>query len=183
VGAPPGYIYSWYSYSRGEAIVLGVTLTELKGQWLEEWGQINLMFWGWVTGLGSTSRYFGPNDTLTHRLRTSPGINKIRKQYCNQVASGGETFKGGLVDFKIGPGIYGDDGIVAAGSNLTRQFVGSFTLTISGQPGGAAMFTATNFTSLHSFLYHLPGVPNHPTGLPFGTVKQTFSWSELSPCQ
>ena len=41
---------------------------------------------------------------------------------------------------------------------MTRQFVGSFSLTVEGLSDGRTMFTAYNETSLQSGLYHIPGV-------------------------
>ena len=185
VGAPPGYFYNWYTYQKGDLLIVGVTLTELKnvpqiGAAPHDSSSWASMFFDWVFNRGEPNRFFGPDATLTKNLRGSPGVDRARQAYCQRVASGGRPYYSTLVSWGLGfPGT--DDG-VGRTTSMTRQFVGSFTLTIEGG-AGSTMFTAYNETSLKSFLYHAPGVQNVRRGEgPGGNMRQTFFWWEDNPC-
>ncbi|MEK6325302.1 MAG: FG-GAP-like repeat-containing protein [Acidobacteriota bacterium] len=148
-----------------------------KTSWLK-------LFVDWVFSKGSHDRQFGPDSSMTEGLRTSPGIDPIRREFCAQIGSGGPPLLQGYTRFSLGWKIFGGpDGFLRAGLNMSRQFVGSFKLTIKGYPDGSALFTAENDTSLKSFLYHIPGVqPVKPGEGPGATMKQTYWWSETNPC-
>lgn len=130
------------------------------------------MFFEWVTGTGPSDREFGPNDYMTQGLRTSPDVDGARQKFIDQ---GGGTYSGG-VWFAWD----GKDGLYQAGTNMPRQFVGSFEVTITEKQNGDAEFVLSNTTSLRSFLYQIPVVENveRSTMHPLSNKTQTFWWVE-----
>lgn len=129
------------------------------------------------SGTGPRSRQFGSNSAMTQGLKTSPDVATFREQFCalptpmalRQLGPTGSRF-----------GLRAEDGPITAGTNMPRQFVGSFTITIRGSSNGSALFILNNTTSLESLLYHLP-VENKKSGV-MGNTQQTFWWKESCPC-
>jgi RHS repeat-associated protein len=137
------------------------------------------LFWEWLTGTGPQMREFGPDSKMTQELMTSPDIADHRKNYCAQLREPRKRIYRGGVRFGLGA----KDGPWTAGGNMTRQFVGSFTLSIEGSSDGSAVFVAKNVTSRRSFFYHLPFGDWRDAKVGLGANKtQYFRWKEASPC-
>jgi RHS repeat-associated protein len=134
-------------------------------------GALQLLF-EYITGTGPTDREFGPSDYMTQGMMTSPDVTAARQKFIQQ---GGGTYVGG-VRF----GLNAEDGPFEAGSNMPRQFVGSFNITITQQPNGDAQFVLQNATTLKSALYQIPGVQpvERSTMHPLSTKTQTYFWTE-----
>lgn len=136
------------------------------------------LFLEWALGVGPQERQFGPDTEMTQGLRTSPDIADHRAKFCANLAksrrySGGARF-----------GVGAKDGPITAGTNMPRQFVGSFSLKITGNADGSALFEATNVTSRRSAFYHLPFGDWGDAKTGFGGSKtQIFWWKEDAPCE
>jgi RHS repeat-associated protein len=127
----------------------------------------------WALGYGPTHRYFGPDAYMTEGMMTSPDVALHRQNFIQQ---GGGKY--GPVGSRFG--FFAEDGPVTARASWTRQVVGSFTITITQQPGGDALFVLRNTTSLPSLLYHVPGIEpvERSTMLPLSNKTQEFWWIE-----
>jgi hypothetical protein len=137
------------------------------------------LLWEWAWGIGPGTRQFGPDSKLTQELRTSPDIPGHRAAFCAKNFKRITPYKGG-VRFAVNA----VDGPWTAGTNMTRQFVGSFSLTITSNMDGSAIFEAENVTSRRSAFYHIPfgDWGDAKTGL--GANKtQRFWWKEEAPCR
>ncbi len=136
------------------------------------------LFWEFLTGTGPYERQFNADSDMTKGLRTSPDVAAHREKFCEGFKTRkAMEYRGDAVSF----GFKAMDGPVTAGFNMPRQFVGSFSIKITGDPSnGSALFEVTNITSRESFLYHLP-VGNTKRG-PMSDSKQIFWWREESPC-
>lgn len=68
---------------------------------------------------------------------------------------------------------FGLHGLVSAGLNPLRQFVGSYSYSVTSAPGGL-MVILSNKTSFKSASYHL--LPSHQRSSfpPMGTTGQTY---------
>jgi hypothetical protein len=140
------------------------------------------LFIDWIFARGERDRQFGPDEPITQELRTSPGIERVRADYCAKVAAGARPVHTDAVRWGSGLATGDDDGLLKT-TNMTRQFVGSFSLTIEGESDGSALFTAHNVTGFHSFLYHLAPDMKRGEGPPMMlNQSQTFWWTEPSPC-
>jgi hypothetical protein len=130
------------------------------------------LFFEWVTGTGPTNREFGPNDYMTQGLKTSPDVAEARQKFIDQ---GGGSYTGG-----VWFGLNAEDGPIEAGTNMPRQFVGSYNITITEKRNGDAEFVLGNPTTLKSFLYQAPGVQNveRSTMHPLSNKTQTYWWVE-----
>jgi RHS repeat-associated protein len=151
------------------------------------------LFVEWALGIGPEERQFGPDSDMTKDIYTSPDVDRHRKLFC---ASGKQVYKGtfrfGLIGWAKGADIMGlrtnaADGLIRANKHMGRQFVGSFTLTITKRPDGSALFEAYNETSIKSFFggvvpLNVKRNQGSVLELPGSTTKQTFWWREASPC-
>ena len=151
------------------------------------------LFVEWALGIGPEIRQFGPNSDMTRDLYTSPDIDRHRRRYCQDgkpVYRG--SFRFGVIGWAKGANVWGlrtkaADGLIRANTHMGRQFVGSFTLTITRQSDGSALFEAYNETSIQSFLAGIvPLSVSRNQGsileLPGSTTKQFYWWREASPC-
>jgi len=161
----------------------------------------------WATGQGPKDRRFGPSNTMTQGLRTSPEVDYHRRMFCksNLAVYNGEARKYGIYGngapsiirlpnpfSKFGAGTFdvgvqetpSSDGVLRAGRNMARQFVGSFPLKITRLPDGGALFEAYNETSTSSFFGGLTGniTRGNDTATYFGTTSQRYRWKEANPC-
>ena len=144
------------------------------GQGVVDAGQMTLEF---ATGTGPENRDFGPGSVQVQSLRNSPGVNKARQWYClNGFDSSGQPTP------HSGGHKFGLKGLFQSGLDPTLQFVGSYDWAITPNPDGTITFTLTNDTSLTSLLYQV-GVPSHNRSSfrPFGTIRQTYHWTESTP--
>lgn len=149
------------------------------------------LFAEFLTGTGPEERQFGPDSPNTASMRTSPFVDDARDSFCQGGACNyhfstyGPAVPGqfGIIGWNTAG--FGSDGIIRAGLDPTRQFVGSFTITIheTDVAQHRTLFIIENQTSRESFLYHIP-IGNIPSssGRPMSTIRQTFWWTENNPC-
>jgi len=131
----------------------------------------------YFTGTGPSDRQFGPESDMTRNMQTSPDVNVARNSFINQAGSSpqyGRTYGPTGVRF----GLDAEDGPLTAGFNMPRQFVGSFTITITEKEDGDALFVLENTTHLKSLLYQIPGIQPIKGGGPLSNRNQTFWWVE-----
>jgi hypothetical protein len=148
---------------------------------LAAWFDAAGMFFDWAIGLGPWYTDYGDGTVQTEQMQQAPGIQGARDYFFyknrDRIASCQDLLS--VTDFRVS---FGLKGLIDAGGNATRQFVGSFYVDIvpDDYPVGSATFTVYNVTSLYSFLYHLPGVPEYGRNVaPYGgNAYQTFSWQE-----
>ena len=138
----------------------------------DDTGPLQITF-EFLTGSGPAKRYFGPDAYMTVQMMSSPDVAVHRQRFLQQ---GGGKY--GPTGFRFG--LDAEDGPFTAGFNTTRQFVGSFTITIRQEPGGDALFTLVNTTHLRSLLYQIPGIEpvERTTMLPLSSKTQEFWWRE-----
>lgn len=120
------------------------------------------MFFEWITGTGPGSRQFGPDSYMTQSMMNSPGLDYHRQIFIN---SGGGSYDSDIYAGATGQYAprYGfpaaADGPWNSGSDLPRQFVGSFNLKITelrnsdGKLTGDALFEMRNPTHFNSLVY------------------------------
>ena len=140
----------------------------------------------WALGQAPQNRVFGQTSLRTQEMMSSPSVDIARalfyKKNAANIASGkppSATVTGARGTF----GPFGRDGILRAGTNATRQFVGSYDIDVTPTPNGMVRFTLTNVTSVQSLLYGIgPEWSQHPFDnsftLPGGNVTQTYTWAE-----
>lgn len=148
---------------------------------IEAWFDVGGMFFDWALGLGPWYTDYTEGTIQNTQMQQAPGIQGARDYFFyknrNVIASCQNLMS--VTDFKVS---FGLSGLIDAGGNATRQFVGTFYVDIvpDDYPVGTATFTVYNVTSLNSFLYHIPGVPKYGRAVaPYGgNTYQTFSWQE-----
>lgn len=135
--------------------------------------------WEFFSGRGARDRQFGPGSSMTVGLRSSPAIANNRSRFC---AGGGRRYRGSGSFGLLGLG--SSDGLLRAGRNMPRQFVGSFNIAITPSTDGSALFEVTNTTHLKSLLYQIPGVQDvHRSEMgALSNTTQTYWWTEKNPC-
>ena len=75
-------------------------------------------------------------------------------------------------------------GPIRAWDDAVEQFIGNYMVEIFPDPNVSRMkIVCTNTTSVHSFLYHIPGIKNYERGggtplTPMGNIRQTIFWNE-----
>ncbi len=164
---------------------------EIKAGPKEDTRWYQLLF-EWALGIGPDHRQFGPDSKMTRNISTSPDVSEHRRLYCK----GGQqpykaSFRFGLIGWGKGadwPLMHTNaaDGALRAGFNMGRQYVGSFTISITRTSDGGALFSAYNETSISSLLAGIPlSVKRGGSilNLPGSTTSQTFWWKEASPCE
>ncbi len=180
---------SQYQYAAANPL----TRNDPLGLWPELW-ELPGYFWktyNWVsgtytagemtsdffTGDGNYPRDFGPDSVQVRSLKNSIGVNKARNYYRTHACDGS-----GNPVARTGGHKFGLKGLVDSGFDPTLQFIGSYDWKISPNPDGTVTYTISNDTSLTSLLYQI-GVPSHQrsTFRPFGTITQTYHWTEPGP--
>jgi RHS repeat-associated protein len=124
-------------------------------------------------GFGPSDRIFREGSVQVAQMRHAPGVNHARALACAKAVAGGAPR---VTNYGAR---FGVRGLLRAGLNPTRQFVGSYDVEIA--PTGKGMrFTLSNTTSFRSLL---DGVgPDWerdmaPNGI-MGNMRQTFTWNE-----
>ena len=133
-------------------------------------------------------RRFGPDSARTKDIIRAPGTVAAREFFyrdnrdaCLRGAGFGQT--------KAYQTTFGLAGLRDAGWNPTRQFVGSYQISMTPIESGprSLKFTAVNDTTVSSFLYHIWGTSllNHERSTVgyFGTTRQVFEWEEPLSCR
>jgi RHS repeat-associated protein len=118
------------------------------------------MFLDWLTGSGAEERTFGPTSVESRSLASSSGVTTAVENY---LLSGQRS---GLFTFGL-------TGLLGAGINPIRQYVGSFRYTITPTANGFTV-NATNTTGVWSASYH--ELPDHQRSSfgPLGNMRQTY---------
>ncbi len=135
----------------------------------------------YFTGTGPAVRIFDENDQVTQDLATAPGIERARRQLCENLADDEDT----LTNFGDAFGV--DDLLTA--NTLIEQYVGSYSVS-AAVTNGRVYFTASNTSSFTSLAYGslFPAgfkPPNWNRGQfgPMGNTQQFFTWSEPLECE
>ena len=150
------------------------------------WADAFVMFWDFFSGSGPEMRHFGPHSIQVRNMKSSPGVQQAREQFCSvnagAIASGGE-----LVAVRS-PYRFGLRGLVGSGLNPTRQFVGSYVTRVGPAGPGLVSFSLFNTTSFTSLTYQIgfpswsrSSMPSNSIGLsnaPMGNTYQTYDWTE-----
>ncbi len=149
------------------------------GGWIAGTRNVLMYTWEWWYGLAPRHRTFGPNTIEVKNMRTAPGVEKARQFFYSKVSCGPlEPVSGYDVTFGL-------KGLLSAGTNPTRQFVGTYSVNITpSSAGDAAVFSLKNTTSFTSFFYGLgPSWEAHsgPLPTPMANASQTFYWTERIP--
>jgi hypothetical protein len=130
------------------------------GQYLSGVGSAEQMLFEFATGLGPSDLAYGPNSVESQMMASSPGVTQAVNDYLSKgKPSGGYYF--GLM------------GLVSAGINPIRQFVGSYTYNVTPTTGGLNV-TLSNYTSFKSGTYHLGPSWDRSSFGPGGTTRQTY---------
>ena len=124
--------------------------------------------WEFFTGTGLVERQFGPDSTMTKGIMTSPDIPRHRQNFIDQ--SGG-TY--GPTDYRFG--VSSEDSPITSSGHMSREFVGSYAITITEQANGDALFVLQNTISLLSLLIQ---PVERSTMHPLSNKSQTFWWVE-----
>ncbi|MFN0140398.1 MAG: RHS repeat domain-containing protein [Pyrinomonadaceae bacterium] len=116
----------------------------------------------WFTGTGPEERQFGPDSYMNQGVQSSPMLQIHRDRFA---ANGGGSYDSEIYSNATGeyPPRYGmpsaPDGPWTSGTNMPRQFVGSFNVKITelrganGNYTGNALFEVRNPTHFNSFAY------------------------------
>lgn len=144
------------------------------GDVIQGWATAVKMTLEFVFAKGPTHRVFGEGTLQVEDMKHAPGVEAARAE---MNASGEKVQKA------VG---FGLEGLVDAGTNPTRQFVGSYNVAVYPNGDDTSTFLITNVTSFTSLSYHL-GESWQRTdcwlfycGL-FGNVSQAFTWTEKTP--
>jgi hypothetical protein len=159
------------------------------------------LFGEFVSGLGETNRFFGPQSVMVNEMQSSPALSQDRSNFCATACStsgssfsreGGENLFGLSGIRFVDQNLLGQNGTdshtaAVAQGNETRAFVGSYQINISevNPSNRLTNFTIKNSTGAYSFFYHLVSdrPQNSSGGRPaLGTINQTMMWSEVNPC-
>lgn len=158
------------------------------------------MFFDWATGTGPTNRQF-VDDPVARSLQDAPIMNEARDFWYDKVRNGSEntsgyggpgsseaaggtdsiTIESGVTDFKgtrrLGGGNFGPVGAWNAGTDPVEQVIGSYGVEIESD-GETLTFSATNTTSMESFLYGIGPEYERIQFGPGGNLRQTYQFSE-----
>ena len=154
----------------------GLYLGEGLVDWLEGSARSAGMFFQWTTGTGDEYREYGPEDIQTRNMMDSSGVNEARSRfYAKNSGKCSESWESETYDYQ-----FGLNGLWRAGLDPTEQYVGGYTVQVTSQPDGTVKYEVENRTSLPSFLYHLPGIPDYGrSDFQFaGNMFQTYTWTE-----
>jgi hypothetical protein len=170
-----------YKYSLNNPLVLydlnGLYPGESIVNWIEGVGRSAGMFFQWASGTGDEYREYGPEDIQTRNMMDSPGVIEARSQFYAKNAG-----KCSSESWESEEGFYefGLRGLWHAGFDPTEQFVGGYKVIITPQPDGSVRYEVINKTSLPSFAYHLPWIPEYErSGFRLGgNMYQTYTWTE-----
>jgi len=144
------------------------------------------LFSDFITGGGPGTTYHGPDDPMTKEMMNAPGVNLAREIFASSSAPYLHfPAPFGLIRTERGYGrfmriqVFGFDGLTGA-TNATRQFVGSYTVTVVRTSHGGTTFFVHNPTSFTSLTYQMGfrSWERGSTQTPMGTTRQLFYWTE-----
>ncbi|ABI75640.1 YD repeat/RHS repeat protein [Hyphomonas neptunium ATCC 15444] len=127
----------------------------------------------WFTGIGPSERTFSHGSIHSERLKDAWRTNQAR-DYFYEKYSAGIPADASVIGFK---GVFGAEGYIRAGADLTEQFVGSFGVDIH-RNGNYLNFIVTNNSSFTSFAYGLGPNWERSDFPPMGNMRQTYCWTE-----
>ena len=128
----------------------------------------------WLTGSGPDQRDFGPGS-ISENLEDAWRVNEARDYFYNKYKGQPFSLSQTVENYK---GSFGLTGLFKAGLDPVEQFIGSYRLDISANPGGMLRFQATNTSSFESFLYGIgPNWERSSLGV-MGNTRQTYTWYE-----
>lgn len=145
------------------------------------------LFLEFMFGVGPRTREFGPGSVMSVRMQDAYGVKGAKKYFYETRA---ETYKKQPKSLFIKPlkeysaGFNPVLGPIRAWDDAVEQFIGNYMVEIFPDPNVSRMkIVCTNTTSVHSFLYHIPGIKNYERGggtplTPMGNIRQTIFWNE-----
>lgn len=135
----------------------------------------------WAIGLGSNNRIYLPYHPMTKRLQNAYQVNRARayfyKKYLSKFNSGASLKGASVTNFN---GSFGLFGLVAAGTDIVEQYVGSMNIDIQvDEKGENMLFILGNNTSKTSALYHAAdSYERTPGNEAMGNMYQVYIWKE-----
>ena len=146
----------------------------------ETWTEVLAWFGEWLKGNGDLYRVLGPDSNAAKDMKFAPGVIAARDAFRkkNQFVKCCKD----LSDYTNHKATFGIPGLIAAGFNSTRQFIGSYRVDIF--VFGCVMkkckidFELTNTTSFTSFFFTIGPSWERDFFGPMGNVRQTIWWEE-----
>jgi len=143
-----------------------------------DWSTSAQMTFEWATGKGPAARAFGPGSSPVEGLKNNPKVAIAIALYKtkNNFGSGCDCSKArSLTNYKASFGI---PGLLDAGLNPTRQFVGSYRIDIYPLPNCRMRVVVTNTSSFKSFAAGQGPEWERSTFGPMGNTRQAYWWIE-----
>lgn len=142
------------------------------------WSQISDMFAAWLFQGGADTTTFTGNTPQVIDMQTDPSVAGARNYFYAKNAA--NLRSGRALEPVTGYiGSFGITGAIRAGTNPTRQFVGSFDINIYQTDRNEIMFILRNVTSRESGLYRIPVYnPTRSEASWGGNQTQFYTWTE-----
>jgi len=143
-----------------------------------DWRTSAQMTFEWATGSGPAARAFGPGSSPVEELKNNPKVAIAIALYKtkNNFGPGCDCAKAkSLTNYK---GSFGIPGLLDAGLNPTRQFVGSYRIDIYPLPNCRMRVVVTNTSSFKSFAAGQGPEWDRSTFGPMGNTRQAYWWIE-----
>jgi hypothetical protein len=147
-----------------------------------------------ATGTGQSTSVYRDGSPQAREMATAPGVTNARALFIRMGCP-----SSGVMDYGASFGLVGgapvavphphlplagQDGLLDAGLNPTRQYTGSYDVNIARLPDGRIVIHVNNTTSGESLVLGWGfewerGAFN----LPFGNTRQSITWAEPNPCR
>jgi RHS repeat-associated protein len=157
-----------FTYAEGSPL----TRTDPSGT---SWSQSFTMGWQWLTGTGPNNQTFGPGSSPVNEMRDAPGVQGARNLFYQKNAGKACECRVPMTNYRAS---FGLTGLVRAGLNPTRQFVGSYSVDIYPLENCKIKIVLNNTTSFTSFTYGIGPDWQRSTFRPMGNMTQTYWWIE-----
>lgn len=154
-----------------------------SGTWISGTVNAAVLTMAWATGIGKDTYNFNGDDAMTKLMRRDPQIQKAIQYYTEKNKN--VSCRSDYTPLTNYPGKFGIPGLLKAGLNPARQFVGSYTIRIDPDGPNKIKINLWNTTSVESGTYGIgPEYERHSIGifgLSGGNVEQNYSWSQAYP--
>jgi hypothetical protein len=142
------------------------------------WGESAALTWDWATGRGPQQQNYGPGTSPADEMRDAPGVlgaeALFRKKNAGKMNCGCKD----MVPVTNYAAHFGLSGLIGAGLNPTRQFLGSYGVDIYPASDCKMKVIVTNVSSFKSFAYGIAPDWDRSTLGPMGNMSQTIWWIE-----
>jgi len=140
------------------------------------WADNISMTWAWATGQAPDNQVYGPDSNQTKDMMNAPGVQKAIDFFNKKNAGRSRCDQQPVTHYDVPFGI---KGLWNAGTNPTRQFVGTYSVDIYPNANGTISVQVNNTTSMTSLLYGAyPNSLNPPNGYPMGNSSQQYDWTQ-----